>query len=187
LFRFPQTLATRKINAHTLAQKRMAMTNDTHTQDTCQRITVLRATENDSKDIWEWRNDELTKQMSITTDSVSWETHSSWYEKSLVNTNRYLYIGFVNDNEKIGMCRFDVDANTNIAEVSINLNPQHRNKKLSSQLLSQTIAKFCEERNTDLAATIRKTNIGSIKCFIKSGFTFEREDNDYNYYNQAAK
>ena len=169
------------------------MTNDTHThththtQDTCQRITVLRATENDSKDIWEWRNDELTKQMSITTDSVSWETHSSWYEKSLVNPNRYLYLGVLNDNEKIGMCRFDVEVNTNIAEVSINLNPQHRNKKLSSQLLSQAIAKFCEERNTDLSATIKKTNVGSIKCFTKSGFTFEREDNDYNYYTHAAK
>ncbi len=67
------------------------MVNHTHKQDTCQRISVLRATENDSKDIWEWRNDELTKQMSITNDSVSWETHSSWYEKSLVNPNRYLY------------------------------------------------------------------------------------------------
>ena len=164
----------------------MAMTN-THTQDTCQRISVLRATESDSKDIWEWRNDELTKQMSITTDSVSWETHSSWYEKSLVNQNRYLYLGFLNNDIKIGMCRFDVDVNTNIAEVSINLNPQYRNKKLSSQLLSQAIAKFCEERNTDLAATIKKTNIGSIKCFVKSGFTFEREDNDYNYYKQTAK
>ena len=163
------------------------MTNDKHTQDKSQRVTVLRATENDLKDIWEWRNDELTIHMSITTDSVSWETHSSWYKKSLVNTNCFFYLGFVNHNEKIGMCRFDVEANTNIAEVSINLNPQHRNKKLCSQLLSQAIVKFCEERNTDLAATIKKTNIGSIKCFTKCGFTFEREDNDYNYYKKAAK
>jgi L-amino acid N-acyltransferase YncA len=159
----------------------------THTQDTCQRITILRATDNDSKDIWEWRNDELTKQMSITTDSVSWETHSSWYQKSLVNPNRYLYIGFLNDSEKIGMCRFDLDSNTNIAEVSINLNPQHRSKKLSSQLLSQTIAKYLEEKNTALSATIKKTNIGSIKCFTKCDFTFEREDSDYNYYKKVAK
>jgi RimJ/RimL family protein N-acetyltransferase len=159
----------------------------THTQDTCQLITVLRATDNDSKDIWEWRNDELTKQMSITTDSVSWETHSIWYQKSLVNPNRYLYIGFLNDSEKIGMCRFDLDSNTNIAEVSININPQHRIKKLSSQLLSQTISKYFEEKNTTLSAKIKKTNIGSIKCFKKCGFTFEREDSDYNYYKKVAK
>jgi UDP-2,4-diacetamido-2,4,6-trideoxy-beta-L-altropyranose hydrolase len=151
-------------------------------QDKCQLLTVLRATENDSKDIWEWRNHELTKQMSKTTESVSWGAHSSWYEKSLVNPNRYLYLGFLNDNEKIGICRFDVEVKTNTAEVSINLNPQHKGKKLSSQLLSQAIAKFCEERNTYLAATIKKTNIKSIKCFTKNGFTFEREDNDFKYY-----
>ena len=158
----------------------------THPKDTYQGLTVLRTTENDSKDIWEWRNDEQTKQMSISGSSVSWETHSSWYERSLVNPNRYLYLGFMNGNEKIGMCRFDVDVKTNIAEVSINLNPQHRNKKLSSQLLSQAITKFCEEKNTDLAAKIKKTNLGSIKCFTKSGFTFEREDQDYNYYRKQA-
>jgi len=163
------------------------MMKNTDEQDKCQRITVLRATENDSKDIWEWRNDELTKKMSITTDSVSWETHSSWYQKSLVNQNRYLYIGFLNDSEKIGMCRLDLDSNTNISEVSINLNPQHRSKKLSSQLLSQTIAKYLEDKNTDLVARIKKTNILKIKCFAKCGFTFEREDSDYNYYKKVAK
>jgi|AntAceMinimDraft_12_1070368.scaffolds.fasta_scaffold66191_1 L-amino acid N-acyltransferase YncA len=162
------------------------MVRDTPTPDTCQRINVLRATENDSKDIWEWRNDELTKQMSITTDSVSWETHSNWYEKSLINPNCYFYLGFVNNNEKIGMCRFDVDINTNIAEVSINLNPKHRSRKLSSQLLSQAIATFYKERNIDLVATIKKTNIGSIKCFTRSGFIFEREDNEYKYYQKLA-
>ena len=90
------------------------MTKHTHTHDTCQRITVQRASENDSKDIWEWRNDELTKKMFITTDSVSWETHSSWYEKSLTNPNRYLYLGLLNSGEKVGMCRFDVDVTDNV-------------------------------------------------------------------------
>jgi len=156
-----------------------------HTQDMIQRISILRATENDSKDIWEWRNDELTRKMSITTDKLSWETHSSYYEKSLVNQNCYFYLGFLNNCIKIGVCRFDVDVNTNIAEVSINLNPQQRSKKLSSQLLSQAITKFCEERNTDLAATIKKSNIASIKCFTKCGFTFEREDKYYNYYRKS--
>ena len=158
----------------------------THILDTCQRISVLRATEDDSKDIWDWRNDELTKQMSMTSDTVSWETHSSWYEKSLVNPNLYLYLGFLNGNEKVGMCRFDVEVNTNIAEVSINLIPQYRSKKLSSELLTQSIAKFYEERNSDLTATIKKTNVGSIKCFTKSGFEFDREDSDYKYYRKYA-
>ena len=69
------------------------MVEDIHTQYKCQRITVLRATENDSKDILNWRNDELTKKMSMTADSVSWETHSSWYKEYLVNqTVIYIWV-----------------------------------------------------------------------------------------------
>ena len=159
----------------------------THTQDACQRMSVLKATGSDSRDVWEWRNDEVTRQMSVSSDGIGWEEHISWYKNSLGNPNRFLYIGFVNGNEKIGMCRFDVDVEIAIAEVSINLNPRHRGQGFSSQLLSRAIVEFYKERDTDLAAIIKKSNIGSIKCFLRSGFTFEREDNDYNYYKRSAE
>jgi phosphinothricin acetyltransferase len=158
------------------------MVKDKRTQDTHQTITILRATESDSKDIWEWRNDELTKQMSISADCVSWEIHRSWFERNLVDPNRYLYLGVLNDDQKIGMCRFDVHANKNIAEVSININPKFRSRGLSSQLLSHAMVKFFEDKRMGLIATIKKSNIGSIKCFTKSGFTFEYEDRNFNYY-----
>lgn len=158
------------------------MTNEINIKDTSHHLIVLRASETDSKDIWEWRNDALTKQMSISSDSISWETHNIWFQKSLLNPNCYLYLGFVDGIEKIGMCRFDVASSANIAQVSLNLNPKHRNKRLSSQLLSQALDMFFEERNVDLVATIKKINTASIKCFTKSGFTFESEDADYNHY-----
>jgi RimJ/RimL family protein N-acetyltransferase len=163
------------------------MAKNADQKETYQNITILRATENDSKDIWEWRNDELTKKMSVLTDSIHWETHSAWYKKTLANPNCYLYIGYVN-NEKIGMCRFDIDPKNNISEVSININPTHRGKKLSSPLLSKTITTFLRQHHAvDLIATIKKINIGSIQCFTKSGFIFEREEGEYNYYKRLTR
>lgn len=152
-------------------------------------ITVLRATSDDSLDIWKWRNDKLARQMSITSGSIGWEEHNAWYKKSLVSATRFLYVGFLNENqsEKIGVCRFDIDLNRNVAEVSVNLNPRFRNKKLSSRLLSQAIAKFFEDQNIDLIARIKKINFDSIKCFTRSGFTFEREDGDYAYYRKSKQ
>jgi RimJ/RimL family protein N-acetyltransferase len=150
-------------------------------QNLCDRVTIQQATSNDSRNIWEWRNNKETKKMSITTDSISWEAHSNWYKKSLVNEDCYLYVGHLN-NDKIGICRFDIDGNTNSAKVSINLNPQFRNKNLSHQLLAATIKVFLQEKNILLTATIKKNNIGSEKCFIKVGFVFEREDDEYNYF-----
>lgn len=158
------------------------MTMVNHTQEADQNVTVVRATADDSRNIWEWRNDEVTKQMSVTTDSLSWEAHSSWYEKSLANPDRYLYIGYLNGKEKIGMCRFDVDSNTNSAAVSINLNPHYRNKKLSHKLLREAIQIFLTERKLLLTATIKKINASSARCFGKVGFVFERADTEYDYY-----
>lgn len=162
-----------------------AMSMIKHTQEACKNVTVLRATANDSRDIWEWRNDEITKQMFITTDSVTWEAHTGWYEKSLTNPNRYLYIGYLNDKEKIGMCRFDVESTTHTAEVSINLNPLFRNKKLSTKMLAEAIKTFTGETNVALTATIKKINTSSIKCFTSIDFVFERDDTDYNYYSYS--
>ncbi len=40
---------------------------------------VRKANESDSRDIFDWRNDELTRQMSHTTDLVEWDGHSAWF------------------------------------------------------------------------------------------------------------
>jgi hypothetical protein len=38
---------------------------------------IRKANEGDSRDIFDWRNDELTRQMSHTTDLVKWREHSA--------------------------------------------------------------------------------------------------------------
>ena len=80
------------------------------------------------------------------------------------------------------MCRFDVDKITNSARVSINLNPEFRNKRLSPVLLENAMKIFLSEVDVVLIAAIKKVNISSIKCFIAVGFVYERDDAEYNYY-----
>ena len=159
----------------------MTYTN-TQIQNMFRQITILRATENDSKDIWKWRNDTRTRQLSIKTDEVSWEAHSEWYKNSLKNKKIHLYVGTINMTNKVGMCRFNIDKTKNSAEVSINLNPDFRNKKLSSLFLQKTIDIFVKTENINLTATIKKENTSSIKCFCSCNFKFDYEDETCNYY-----
>lgn len=147
-----------------------------------QPLFIRKADITDSEDIWQWRNDEATRQMSIATDTVDWTVHSRWYSLSLENPDRYLYVGCINGTQKIGMCRFDVENSKGIAEVSINLNPSYRGRKLSTPLLLAAIQQFETERNVPLIATIRKKNTASIKCFTTLGFELQREDKEYNFY-----
>ena len=162
------------------------MTNDTHKpQETRQALTIRRAVEGDSKDIWQWRNDPTTKANSINTDDVSWENHCVWYQKSLQNPDRFLYIGIDTKENKIGMCRFDVSGNE--AEVSINLNPVFRNQKLSEPLLISSIRQFDKLANIVLHATIKHFNIASQQCFKKAGFTHISDDSEYRYYQRCSR
>ena len=53
-------------------------------------IKVRKATLKDSKDIYEWRNDELTRKMSLSTNFVEWDNHIKWFKASLNNTKKSL-------------------------------------------------------------------------------------------------
>jgi RimJ/RimL family protein N-acetyltransferase len=145
-------------------------------------MLIVEATEADSKEIWAWRNDPDTRSMSITTDVVAWVAHQSWYHDALMNPDRLLFIGWVNGGEKVGMCRFDIDPVSGQTEVSINLNPEMRSKKLSVKLLSAAIQLFWQTRKMPIAATVRKNNAASIKCFSACGFVLASEDSEYQHY-----
>jgi len=145
-------------------------------------MRIFLATQKESIDIWKWRNDLLARTFSIVSDYIAWDEHSSWYTELAKDVNRFLYVGELEDGEKVGVCRLDINATRNIAEVSINLNPEMRGKNLASQLLSATIEVFAEENKMVLKATIKKTNIASVKCFTKCGFVLDRDDQEYGYY-----
>lgn len=139
----------------------------------------MQASISDSNDIYEWRNDKLTRQMSSTPDIISWETHRDWYINALTNPDCYIYIGYLNRNEKLGMCRFDIEINKNFAEISININPNMRGNKLSTKLLLLSIQTFNKKLQLKLKAKIKKENKISLRIFKECGFVLDREDNDF--------
>ena len=143
-------------------------------------MKVRHATLEDSKHIYEWRNDEVTRSMSTNTDIVEWTEHTKWYRSALLNPNKLIIIG-EDDKGKIGMVRFDYNDERTQAEISINLNPIRRGQKLSSSLLSESIFFAKPPNNIRLIAEIRHQNTVSIKCFSKCGFHYDNADDDYIY------
>ena len=141
-------------------------------------MIIAAATRDDSRDVWTWRNDPQTRAMSVATEEVGWQEHTVWYENSLTDPNRYLYIGRVALDEKVGMCRFDVDSSTATAAVSINLNPNMRGRSLSRQLLDAAIGAFWKVRRMRLVATIKRQNTASVRCFSGCGFKLVAEDGE---------
>jgi L-amino acid N-acyltransferase YncA len=141
-------------------------------------MKIKDADNSDSLDILEWRNDPISCQMFVSNKKVTLEEHKKWIESSLSNPLRKIYIGILKD-EKVGICRFDIDSKLTSAEVSINLNPTMRGKNLSYQLLSESIKTYKKTNQIRLTATIKKENKASLIIFQKCSFSIVDQDGSY--------
>ena len=148
---------------------------------------IRKANDDDSRDIFDWRNDELTRQMSHTSDFVDWNGHSGWFAASLTNKNRLILMcEEESTNEKVAMVRFDVEGNR--ALISINLSPKMRGKQKAKGCLSDAISFFQKSYSNVrfIDAEIKSINIASQKSFIGVGFVLAKENADVLYYEYAV-
>lgn len=143
-------------------------------------IKIRRASLDDSRDIFDWRNDDDSRFYSTQTEVITWQNHCVWYENCLVNSNTYVLVGNFVDGNKIGVVRFNLSST--FALVSININPLFRGKNLSIPLLSLSIKYFWTLHNLSLRAKIKPNNIASIKCFTGCGFKFNTTKDNLNEY-----
>ena len=137
-----------------------------------------------SEMIWEWRNDPITRKMFINGEKVSWEEHSSWYKKVLLDNCRKLYIG-EESGIPIGVVRFDKDYNKKYTyEVSINISPTSRRKGFGKKLLTNGIRRLLREVENCkfIRAEVKKDNESSNKLFMSYGFIFIEDESGMNSY-----
>ena len=137
-----------------------------------------------SEMVWEWRNEHITRKMFVNGEKVSWEEHSSWYEKALLNNCRKLYIG-KEGGIPIGIVRFNkCDNEEYIFDVSINISPESRGKGFGRQLLNNGIRRLHKEvKNCKfIRAEVKKENEYSNKLFKSCGFIFIEDESGMNTY-----
>ena len=150
-------------------------------------VEVVTASLSHSRAIWEWRNDPVTRSMSRSKDLVSWEDHSSWYQKTLANPKRIMYVGII-EQLPIGFVRFDSINNIEDSfEISININPAERGKGLGLEVLKNSLHKLKQERPLvkRIIAEVKKENPASNRLFVSCNFipqqTSESGFNSYLY------
>ena len=148
---------------------------------------IRKANAGDSREIFDWRNNELTRQMSLATDLIEWEEHSDWFATSLANTNRLLLMcEDEQTNEKVAIVRFDVKEER--ALISINLSPKMRGKRKAKGCLIDAISffqkSFSQVRFID--AEIKSINIPSQQSFTGVGFALVKKEAEVVYYQYAV-
>lgn len=138
------------------------------------RVIVRRAEADDCERILAWRNEPLTRAMSINQDEISLEQHRAWFGRALANPNLLLLVGSLADGSShdIGVCRFDLAEDGASAEANINLAAAFHGRGLSTPLLAAGIAFFEQSFPSilQMSAKIRPGNLASRKCFAACGF-----------------
>jgi len=144
------------------------------------KISLRKAKLADSKEIWQWRNDPLTREMFRSKDYVEYEKHLEWFRVKLKDENCSFYIGEA-FGINAGVVRIDVTKDG--GEVSINMNPKLRGMSLATTLLTDAVHSFHKKNpSNELIANIDKKNKASIKLFKNVGFSLEKSQKDMNTY-----
>ena len=139
-------------------------------------ITVRKATKNDSKKIFEWRNDPVSIAMSLTSKIIDWKGHEEWYDLAIKDKNILIAICQSKSVsfKDVGMVRFDFNLINNDITISINLNPKARGNSLGQYCLKAAISYLQKSHHCPnrIMAEIKNENIASIRTFEKAGFNF---------------
>ena len=136
-------------------------------------IQKVEKNDDDGKLIMNWRNDPITLVNSFRVLKFEWnEFKEIFYNKYFNNYIPPLFAMY--NNEKIAFIgAMDVDIET--IEISINIDPNFRGKKLSVLILKEAL-NYIKLHHTNIKtinAEIKYFNQASIQCFRKSNFHFQ--------------
>jgi RimJ/RimL family protein N-acetyltransferase len=134
-------------------------------------LNLRKAHIGDCKVIYELRNDPQVRENSFSKEAITYESHTKWFEKSLMSNNRKIFI--VEDNQEIaGVVRFDLNSEFMEALVSINVKAAYWGKGVGSFALAEgeksLITEFPELKG--IVAKVLPENEGSKKLFSKCNY-----------------
>lgn len=150
-------------------------------QETSPQLSVRSARNDDSEDIWLWRNDPTTRTASQTHSPISWPAHHRWWQSAFFSANRRFFI--VQEGEQaVGVVRFDRVDGSEVWEVSINVRPDARGRGVGAPALTLARAAFLQEQpGAELRCTIHEGNRASQLLFERSGFRPAGEPNQAGF------
>ena len=137
------------------------------------KVTLHKAQPSDVDIIFTWQSNPKIRQFSRNPKPVTWPEHKVWFEKSLVNLNRHLYV-VTHQESKVGVLRLDKMSEQKSYEVSILIAPEYQGKNIALRALHAIDKKFF---NCAIHAYVSQQNKSSQRLFSKANY--QRIADDY--------
>ena len=143
------------------------------------------ARQEDSKRIWEIRNNPLIREYSTSKDPISFERHAQWFEQAYFQGKKNLCFVIECQGNVTGYCRFDCNDASNAYTISIAVDPVYHGKGLGYQLLSSSLLHI--HQRFAVNAAVKKGNPASAALFKKSNFALVNEDEQCYYFKLESR
>lgn len=122
----------------------------------------------DAPKLLAWRNDPVTRAMSLTQHEIAADEHAAWLAKTLAADGRRLFVAVV-DGVEVGQVRLD-RSGPSCWEVSITVAPASRGRRLAASLLVGLEVEARRLGAKVLEAVLRPDNDRSIRAFKSAGY-----------------
>lgn len=150
-------------------------------------MTLRPAAEQDSRQVWTWRSDPVSRAVSGDSEPIPWSSHQQWFAQVLRDPRRHLLILTQPAGEDVGVLRFDELDDEGAWQVSINLSPAARGRGLGAVALqrgeSWLRARASPQR---LVAEIRADNVASLRTFERAGYALSLESDGWRRYERTV-
>jgi RimJ/RimL family protein N-acetyltransferase len=104
--------------------------------------------------------------MFFSSAPIEWEQHVKWFQESLTNPNRYLFIY----EKEMPIAVLRLDKEDTVAEISINVSSKYRGKGYGTTALIECTRRVPSLGINNLIAKIKNKNTASVAIFSKAGF-----------------
>ncbi|MBF0523100.1 MAG: GNAT family N-acetyltransferase [Candidatus Omnitrophica bacterium] len=135
------------------------------------RIFFRKAVSEDAELLYQWRNEEASRENAFDPSEIPWKKHLEWFKSKVNNPATYIFI--LNDagGSPVGQVRFDIEtAGTAVSHVIID--HKFRQKGYAVEGLMETCSFLLRESAVkQILAYIKKCNDISYRTFKKAGFT----------------
>jgi len=123
----------------------------------------------------DWANDSVMRKNAFNQNKITQEEHLNYIKNMLKDSSKNIYILEIND---VPVATIKDSLLEDFIELSYNISPKYRGKKLSILLLNL----YLYDHSGKFLCRIKKENIPSIRMVERCGFTLDKEDNGVLYY-----
>lgn len=132
----------------------------------------------DIRPLFKLANDSEVRANSLSTNSIAWEAHESWFAKVMAEPLQRLYTLKDMTGIFMGQLRFDCHRE-GVAMISISIVKAARGCGLAPNIIRRGVALFLEATpERTIEAIVKEANHASLKSFEKAGFKKVRENAD---------